>query len=105
MRLQHWMKSVTRRRRHALSTAERRRRDELLIPLVVGRLEDRRVLNVAPVLTGANNLTNINANDSNNGGTLVSALISGKATDGDNDPIGIAVTAAATGPRLVAILA
>ncbi len=57
------------------------------------------LVNSAPVLTGANNLTTI-AEDppTNDSGTAVSALIAGMVTD--DDPItgsGIAVTGAATG--------
>ena len=51
------------------------------------------LVNDAPALTGANGFTTINENDVTNGGTLVSALISGKATDVNGNSIGIAVTA------------
>ncbi|MDB5862777.1 MAG: hypothetical protein JWO70_583, partial [Betaproteobacteria bacterium] len=49
---------------------------------------------VAPVLTGANDLTAINEDASANPGTLVSALLSGHVTDGNSGASsGIAVTA------------
>ncbi len=78
------------------STRPRRERDDWYIPLEVGRLEERRVLNVAPVLSGANNVSTVHQNQplATNGGTLVSAIISGKVTDGDPGALfGIAVTA------------
>jgi hypothetical protein len=52
------------------------------------------VINAAPVLSGANNLTATNEDPSSNPGTLVSALIAGKVTDSDPGALtGIAVTA------------
>jgi plastocyanin len=62
----------------------------------VSRLEERRVLNVAPVLSGANNLASIHQNEPNasNSGTKVSDLIAGHVTDPDPGALsGIAVTA------------
>jgi hypothetical protein len=52
-------------------------------------------VNDAPTLTGANNLMGIaeNVSDGANTGTLVSALISGRVSDQESNPIGIAVTA------------
>lgn len=56
-------------------------------------------LNTAPVLddSGLPNLTAINENDTNNVGSLVSAILANLGgtgiTDADNDPLGIAVTA------------
>src|SRR5439155_479254 len=54
-------------------------------------------VNDAPVLTGTNNLTAINEDDTANNGTLISALLSGKVTDVDSGAVsGIAVTAVIT---------
>ncbi|MBS0207955.1 MAG: DUF4347 domain-containing protein, partial [Planctomycetes bacterium] len=50
-------------------------------------------VNDAPTLAGANNMTTINEDATSNSGTLVSALISGQATDPDSAVLGIAVTA------------
>jgi Domain of unknown function (DUF4347) len=51
------------------------------------------LLNVAPVLSGANNLSAINEDPASNPGTLVSALIAGQVSDSDpGDVVGIAVT-------------
>ena len=50
-------------------------------------------VNDAPVLSGANNLAAIAEDPASNAGTLVSALIAGRATDVDSSPLGIAVTA------------
>src|SRR5262249_24115732 len=47
--------------------------------------------NVAPILSGANDLTAIAEDDTTNGGTLVSALLAGKVTDSTGGPLGIAV--------------
>jgi hypothetical protein len=52
--------------------------------------------NVAPVLSGANDLAAIAADYTTNGGTLVSALLAGKASDTTGGPPGIAVVAGAT---------
>ncbi|MFT3858605.1 MAG: Ig-like domain-containing protein [Aquabacterium sp.] len=50
-------------------------------------------VNDAPVLSGTNNLTAINEDDSTSAGTLVSSLISGKTSDVDSGAsTGIAVT-------------
>lgn len=50
-------------------------------------------VNDAPVLAGANNLTGITEDPAANGGTLVSALLSGQVTDPDSGALaGIAVT-------------
>jgi hypothetical protein len=53
------------------------------------------VPNKAPVLIGANSLNSILENQplATNPGTLVTDLISGQASDTDNDPLGIALTA------------
>ena len=52
------------------------------------------VIHVAPVLSGSNNLTAINENDTTNNGTLVSDLIAGQVTDTNHaESFGIAVTA------------
>ena len=52
------------------------------------------ITNTAPGLSGANNFTAISEDAIGNTGTLVSALISGKVTDGDPGALnGIAVTA------------
>ena len=49
---------------------------------------------VAPVLSGANNLTTISEDAASNGGTSVVDLIAGKVTDADPGAVtGIAVTA------------
>ncbi len=51
-------------------------------------------INQAPALSGANALTTILEDPASNPGTLVSALISGRVTDGDSGALtGIAVTA------------
>jgi hypothetical protein len=51
------------------------------------------LVNNAPILSGANNLTTIDTNTSPNNGTLVSSLISGMVTDTDETAAaGIAVT-------------
>ena len=94
MQMPHWIRKSPKARRRAVSSADRRRRDELLIPLEVGRLEDRRVLSGVPVLSGANNLTAITLGGTNNGNT-VSSLISGHTTPASG--LGIAITAANTG--------
>lgn len=96
MRIPFWMRRSETSRRRALSKAERRRRDELLIPLEVGRLEDRRVLtNVAPTITGAvGSLTTIQQNitSTNNTGTLVSQLVNSSNITSDTGKYGIAIT-------------
>ncbi len=51
------------------------------------------LVNDAPTLSGANDLTSINENPTTNGGTLVSALISGRTSDANGNSVGIAVTA------------
>jgi hypothetical protein len=55
MQVPSWMRTSQKNRRRADSSADRRRRDELLIPLEVGKLEERRVLSGSPTLaiTGA----------------------------------------------------
>ena len=50
------------------------------------------LVNDAPTLSGANNLTTINENPSSNVGTRVSTLISGQTSDADGNTVGIAVT-------------
>ena len=50
------------------------------------------LINDAPTLTGANDLATINENDVTSAGALVSALISGKASDVNGNSLGIAVT-------------
>jgi len=54
---------------------------------------DLTYVNNAPVLSGANDFTGINEDDTSNGGTLVSALISGKVSDDAGAAAGVAVTA------------
>jgi hypothetical protein len=55
-------------------------------------------VNDAPVLSGANNFTPIAANQTNNSGNLVSALIAGKLTDVDSGAVnGIVVTGLSAG--------
>lgn len=79
------------------SARPRRERDDWYIPLEIGRLEERRVLNVAPVLAGANNVTTVHQNQpvATNTGTKVADLVSGHITDPDPGALsGIAVTAA-----------
>ena len=50
-------------------------------------------VNDAPVLSGTNNLTTINEDNTTNAGTLVSTLIAGEITEVDANPLaGIAVT-------------
>src|SRR5439155_23113207 len=96
MASRNWMKTVFGARRAPASARPRRERDDWYIPLEVGRLEERRVLNVAPVLAGANNLTTVHQNQpaASNTGYQVAALIAGKVTDPDPGALsGIAVTA------------
>ena len=74
--------------------------------LEVGRLEERRVLNIAPVLAGAN-LAAVKRNQlaASNTGTLVASIVSGKITDPDPGALhGIAVTAVNTANGALAIL-
>ena len=97
MQILKWIGRSERERRRAISADERRRRDELFIPLEVGRLEDRRVLsNVAPTLTGSGgSLTTIQQSitDTANVGTSVSQLINSSNSTNDTGKYGIAITA------------
>ncbi len=88
MQFPSWLRRNEATRRRAISKAERRRRDELFIPLEVGRLEDRRVLSGStPTITGANNLSAITQDGTNNGNTILSLEVSATNTSG------IAITA------------
>src|SRR5438309_10481795 len=91
-----WIETIFGVRRRPASARPRRERDDWYIPLEVSRLEDRRVLNAAPVLAGANNLSTVHQNQpaATNTGAQVAALIAGKVTDADSGALsGIAVTA------------
>ncbi len=89
-------KSASTQRKRRLETEHHRRlREDSYVPLEVGRLEERRVLNVAPILSGANNLASVakNVSSASNNGTLVSTIVAGKITDGDaGAKSGVAVT-------------
>ncbi|HEY2146988.1 MAG TPA: hypothetical protein VGH32_03570, partial [Pirellulales bacterium] len=90
-----WFETVFGASRRRGIARPRRERDDWYIPLEVGRLEERRVLNVAPIIAAANNLANVHQNQpaATNTGTQVAALISGKVTDPDPGALsGIAVT-------------
>lgn len=88
MQFPSWIRRSQTSRRRAISKAERRRRDELFIPLEVGRLEDRRVLSAStPTIVGSNNLTTITHGNSNNGNTVLSLEFDTTNTSG------IAITA------------
>jgi plastocyanin len=92
-----WYETIFGKSRRRGVSRPRRERDDWYIPLEVGRLEERRVLNVAPVISGANNLASIHQNQplASNTGTQVASLISGKVTDPDPGALaGIAVTGA-----------
>ena len=80
-----WFETVFGASRRRGIARPRRERDDWYIPLEVGRLEERRVLNVAPIIAAANNLANVHQNQpaATNTGTQVAALISGKVTDPD----------------------
>jgi plastocyanin len=93
MRMPSWIETLWRARRNARRPMENRDRVVVYPQFQVRRLEERRVLNAAPVLTGANAVTTINQNDTSNSGTPVTTLIAGKVSDADaGDPQGIAVT-------------
>ncbi len=63
--------------------------------LVATELEARRVLNAAPVLAGANDLSSVAEDATDDPGTAVADLISGQITDADpGDPQGIAIIGA-----------
>jgi hypothetical protein len=94
MHLPVWIRKNQKNRWGATSSAERRRRDELLIPLEVGRLEERRVLShSAPTLTITTETLSAITQGGANGGTLVTTLISGATNTGK----GIAVSATDNG--------
>ena len=73
-----------------------RDRPDWYVPLEIGRLEERRVLNTAPIISGAANLTTVHQNQpaATITGDKVSALVAGHITDPDPGALsGIAVTA------------
>src|SRR6516165_8969049 len=91
-----WFGKVMTAGRRAASARPRRDRPDWYVPLEIGRLEERRVLNVAPIINGAGNLTTVHQNQpaATISGDKVSALIAGHVTDPDPGALsGIAVTA------------
>ena len=89
-------------RRAAMACARLNLREVFHRRLRYEALEDRRLLSIgvldavknAPVLSGANNFTTINEDQTNNGGSLVWAVDWGKVADPDTGALqGIAVTA------------
>ena len=92
-----WLGRVFGAGRRSVAARPRRERADWYVPLEVGRLEERRVLNVAPVINGAGNLATVHQNEpaSSISGSKVSDLIAGHVTDPDPGALsGIAVTAA-----------
>jgi hypothetical protein len=91
-----WFGSVFGGGRRPSAARPRRERADWYVPLEIGRLEERRVLNVAPIINGAGNLTTVHQNQpaATISGDKVSALIAGHVTDPDPGALsGIAVTA------------
>ncbi|MBL4607116.1 MAG: DUF4347 domain-containing protein, partial [Pseudomonadales bacterium] len=56
---------------------------ELAVSIDLQQSYDEVLVNAAPVLVGANDLNDINEDDTSNSGTLVSSLINGQITDAD----------------------
>src|SRR6266404_7807193 len=91
-----WLRRVLGSGQRSAAARPRRERADWYVPLQVGRLEERRVLNVAPVINGAGNLATVHQNEpaASIGGSKVSDLIAGHVTDPDPGALGgIAVTA------------
>ena len=92
-----WLGRVFGAGRRSVAAHLRRERADWYVPLEIGRLEERRVLNVAPIINGAGNLATVHQNQpaSSISGSKVSDLIAGHVTDPDPGALsGIAVTAA-----------
>src|SRR5690349_10525364 len=91
-----WFGRVKAAGRRSAAARPRREHPDWYVPLEIGRLEERRVLNVAPIINGAANLTTVHQNQpaATISGDKVSTLVSGHITDPDPGALsGIAVTA------------